>query len=136
MITFGKNILKNNVVIDFIKKFVFLSSLVYLLCFAGESILPGIVIEIFNFNLLLFIIVGMMTFLIFSKDKSANIKVNLKNQKKILIALILIFIFTLFIVLYKVSLFETFIYTVLLLILMVQFRDIFTGSKKKNPNSQ
>lgn len=119
-----KSFLQNEALVDFARKLTICLALVYLFCFVLESVLPGIVIEVFNFNLLLFSIVFLMTFLLFAGDSSKK-KVGKKQQKYAFLLLAFIFLVTMFVVLYRVSLLETAIYLVLTLALLRQISRIF-----------
>lgn len=119
-----KSFLQNETVVDFAKKLTICLALVYLFCFALESVLPGIVIEVFNFNLLLFSIVFLMTFLLFTVSNSKK-GIKKKQQKYAFLLLAFVFLVTMFIVLYRVSLFETTVYLVLTLALIRQISGVF-----------
>ncbi len=120
-------IFENPVLIDFIKKSVLSLTFIYLSLFALESVLPGIVIEVFNFNLLLFIIVVMMAFVLYIDGVKEDEKQSLKGHKQLIliISLSILFILTMFVVLYKVSLFETVIYLISCLFLINSLQKIF-----------
>jgi len=123
----SRAIFENEILLDFVKKLVMCTALVYLILFALESVLPGIVIEVFNFNLLLFAIVGMMTFVLYVDNKKpAKENIARKSfQQKITIFLALIFLFTMFLVLYKVSLTEAAIYAISSLFLLKYLINLF-----------
>lgn len=120
-------IFENEILLDFVRKLVMCTALIYLILFALESVLPGIVIEVFNFNLLLFAIVGMMTFVLYADSKKPAKKNVIKksSQQKITIFLALIFLFTMFVVLYKASLLEAAIYAIASLFLLKYLRTLF-----------
>jgi hypothetical protein len=123
----SRAIFENELLLDFIKKLVMCTAVIYLIFFALESVLPGIVIEVFNFNLLLFAIVGMMTFILYA-DNQKPVKEGATKEsswQKITIFLALVFLFTMFVVLYRVSLIEAGIYAISSLFLLKYLRTLF-----------
>ncbi len=121
-------IFENKVLLDFVKKSLALVAFVYLSFFALESILPGIVMDVFNFNFLLFAIVAMMAFVMFfdeKKDEKKEQDISEYKYKIIMAILLLLFVLTLGTVLYKVSLLETGIYLVFCLLLMKPLKNLF-----------
>lgn len=124
MLEIGKKISRNEIAIDLVKKVTIVLSVIYLGLFAIESILPGVVIEAFNFNALLFLIVGMMTIIFFADEKNEDIKRSF-GQKLTVVFLATLFFATMFIVLYKTSLTETLLYLVACLVLIKPLKGLF-----------
>lgn len=119
-----KKISQNEIAMDFIKKITIILSIICLGLFAIESILPGAVIEVFNFNWLLFLIIGMMTIIFFVDEKKIDTRESF-GQKITVVFLAILFLVTMFFVLYKISLTETFIYLVFCIVLIKQLKGLF-----------
>ncbi len=100
------------------------SSLVFLLVsyfilFCLESVLPGLVISVFNFNLFLFLIVALIFLFSWKKNKTGNPSGNSSELANYLVALVVVILcLALFVILYKISLLETFLIIALTLLLL------------------
>lgn len=115
--------------------------LVYILCFCAETILPGLIISIFNFNWLLLSELGCLVFLGFLSsnlffEKKTNVKVNFSLWFKFLFwGLLVLLAGTLFLALYRVILLQRIVYLVgvigLLFLLNNAFKEIEIVEKDK-----
>jgi len=112
---------------DFLRKSFIMLVLAYLLLFGLETILPGLVMDIFNINHLLFAILAILFVFLFSKTKLP--KPGSKKNKKFLWFFFPALIFlsgVLVIALFRASLIESFFYLFLVLIIS---RLIWTNIK-------
>lgn len=125
MLRLNKKIIINDELKDFFQKIVIVLAIIYLGCFVIESILPGIVMEAFNFNLLLFLIIGLMGGTSFLENRNKKEWLSKKMEKCLFFGWIFLFLVTLFIVLYKVSLFETIVYLIAVLFLFKPLKQLF-----------
>jgi hypothetical protein len=100
---------------DLIQKIIIMLSLEYLVFFSAEVILPGVITNIFNINILLLGILIFVGLLIILNSKGNNITDNVKKDKlnyRVYLALIIFLLFINMIALYKVSLIMMLVYTV------------------------
>ncbi|MBT3355892.1 hypothetical protein HN784_00815 [bacterium] len=124
MLRIKKFFYKNKALADLVRKSTVVLVVFYLGCFAVESILPGVVMEAFNFNILLFLIVAMIASITFS-EKESDVIVFKKTQKYLFVFLLILFLGTLFIVLYRVSLVEAMVYLVACFVLFGPLKKLF-----------
>lgn len=101
-------------VYDLMQRFLPVIGLVYLAFFVVESILPGTVIEVFNINILLLLFIANAGYLVWGERKNKNDenRVSFRKHTTLFVYLIIIAILliTLFIVQYKISIFESLLY--------------------------
>ena len=101
---------------DFIGKLFVVLAIVYLLLFCGESILPGMVMEVFNINILLLFLIGSIGYFAWLNKKGLK-SFELKISKILALATLIILATTiaatLFIVQYKIGAIESIFYIIL-----------------------
>lgn len=113
---------------DLIGKLFVVLAIVYLLLFCGESILPGMVMEVFNINILLLFLIGSVGYFAWL-DKKGLKNFELKKIGKILALAILIILATtilatLFIVQYKIGIIESIFHIVLAFLIVRLFYEM------------
>jgi len=107
----------NEIFQDFLRKLFAMTAMLYLIFFGLETILPGLIIDIFNFNFLLFLALGSLALMLFgAKEEKVDWPV-LNSKAAAFFTFAIIFLsLVLMVALYKVSLLESFFYLVLTLI--------------------
>lgn len=114
---------KSNVFYDLAGKFLLMLTLVYSFLFCLETILPGLVIDIFNLNLLLFVIViNLVTVFATGGDRGKFNKLN-GIKKGTLLLVVGFFAFVMLSSFYKVSFLEAFVYVLFVIFLGKLFFD-------------
>jgi hypothetical protein len=100
---------------DLVEKLTVVFIVTYLLLFGAEAILPGVVAGVFNLNWLLLMVFGLLVILFLGGQESKS-KKNNQWWRWVSILLMLFLSLVLVIVLYKISLIESFLYLALVLI--------------------
>jgi len=99
---------------DLVGKLFIVLAIVYLLLFCGESVMPGLVMDVLNINILLLLILAGVGYFAYLEKRGLRIEQKLKLGKlaaHFMIALILLVVAAaLFIVQYKISIPETIFY--------------------------
>lgn len=93
------------------------TGIIYLLLFCAESILPGMVIEVFNINILLFFLIVAVGYFAWLENNKLRSNQKLQLGKMIsysvVVVLMPIAVVTLFIVQYKIGIIESVFYIAL-----------------------
>lgn len=108
---------------DFIKKAFIMLTILYVIFFGAETVLPGIIVDIFNLNLLLVFWLASLIYLLFSSQPRAEIKPISRRKKKkwevlFLVSMSIFLAWVFFVALYKVSVGERLIYLLLALVFL------------------
>jgi len=102
---------------DVVERFFVVMGIVYLLLFCAESILPGMVIEVFNINTLLFFLIAAVGYFAWlEKNKlrsSQKLQLGKMISYSVVVVLMPIAVITLFIVQYKIGIVESIFYIAL-----------------------
>ncbi|MEA1926200.1 MAG: hypothetical protein U9M90_03080 [Patescibacteria group bacterium] len=108
-------------VYDLMRKLLVVAGAAYIMLFCAEAILPGMVIEVFNINILLLFIIIDIGYLIWFPEKNSNIQKDFSAKQWISRAVyrvvIPVMIITLIIVQYKIPIITSLIYMVFAIII-------------------